>query len=203
MGGTYRSRIGCGTVLGAAGWHTDLCGIGSDGRDSHCAGDCGIELGDGAVAHYASASALGGMVVASSTLGMAIGLTLGVIVVEQISRAIFGGPVNFRMLGVAARSASFGCIGLIGGAALGVAQWLVLRRQAAKCSRWIYVNALSLGAGLACGSLLADALMLRTGSLGSTAVLLVIGSSAAGVCTARSLAGIFAPRVGQASATHG
>lgn len=141
--------------------------------------------------------------VASSTLGMAIGLTLGVIVVEQIGRAFFGGPVNFRMLGVAARSASFGSIGLIGGAALGVAQWLVLRRQAAKCSRWIHVNALSLGAGLACGSLLADALMLRTGSLGSTAVLLVIGSGAAGVCTARTLAGIFAPRVGQASATRG
>lgn len=136
----------------------------------------------------------------ASTLGMAVGLTLGITLVEQIGRAIVGGPLTFRMLGVPERAASFGTIGLLGGAALGLAQWLVLRRQATRCSRWISINALSLGAGLASGSLLADALMLRSGSLASTAILLMIGSGFAGVCTAKTLTSVFTPRTGQVSA---
>jgi hypothetical protein len=139
--------------------------------------------------------------VIGSALGMAVGLTVGVTLVEQIGRAIVGGPLNFRMLGVPARAASFGIIGLIGGAALGLAQWLVLRRQVASCSRWIHVNALSLGAGLACGSLLADTLVLRSGSLASTAVLVTIGSAVAGVSTARVLATVFKPRPWEVSAS--
>jgi uncharacterized membrane protein len=73
--------------------------------------------------------------VVASTLGLATGLTVGVILVEQIGRAMNGGPINFRMLGVPARAASFGTIGLIAGAALGLAQWLVLRRHAPGCGR--------------------------------------------------------------------
>ncbi len=125
--------------------------------------------------------------VVGSAMGMAVGLTLGVVLVEQLGRALFGGPINFRMLGIAARAASFLTIGLIGGAGVGFAQWLVLRRQASNCSRWVPVNALSLGAGLACGSLLADALMLGTGSLASEAVLLLVGSGFAGASTAKAL----------------
>jgi hypothetical protein len=140
--------------------------------------------------------------VVGSAVGMAVGLTLGVILVEQIGRALFGGPINFRMLGVAARAASFGTIGLIGGAGVGLAQWFVLRRKAAKCGRWVHVNTLSLGAGLACGSLLADALMLRTGSLASAAVLLVVGSGVAGVCTAKALETVFMAQPEQVSATR-
>jgi hypothetical protein len=144
--------------------------------------------------------------VAGSAVGMAVGLTLGVVLVEQIGRAVAGGPINFRMLGVPARAASFGTIGLIGGAGVGLGQWLVLRRQAAKCSRWVHVNALSLGAGLACGSLLADALVLRTGSFASnaasTAVLLVVGSGVAGACTAKALATVFSTQPGQVSAAR-
>ncbi len=41
-----------------------------------------------------------------SALGMAVGLSAGVILVEQVGRALLGGPVNFRMLGVAARAVS-------------------------------------------------------------------------------------------------
>jgi hypothetical protein len=140
--------------------------------------------------------------VVGSAAGMAVGLTLGVVLVEQIGRALFGGPINFRMLGVFARAASFGTIGLIGGAGVGLAQWLVLRRQAAKCGRWIHVNALSLGAGLACGSLLADALVLRTGSFASAAVLLLVGSGVAGGCTAKALATVFSTQPGQVSAAR-
>jgi hypothetical protein len=127
-----------------------------------------------------------------SALGMGVGLTVGVILVEQVGRAVLGGQVNFRMLGVAGRAASFGTIGMVGGASLGLAQWLVLRRHAARCKNWIVVNALSLGVGLASGSLLADVLVARPG-LASIGIMLAIGSTLAGACTANALAKIFSP----------
>jgi hypothetical protein len=136
-----------------------------------------------------------------SALGMAVGLTAGVILVEQVGRALLGGQVNFRILGVAARAASFGTIGVIGGGSLGLAQWLVMRRHAHSCKRWIRVNAWSLGAGLMCGSLLADALLVRSGSLASTAILLIIGSTVAGGFTAKALVEIFPPRPQHGSPT--
>jgi hypothetical protein len=80
--------------------------------------------------------------------GMALGLSAGVVLVEQIGRFLLGGPVNFRMLGVAARAISFGTIGMLGGGALGLAQWFVMRRHAPNCAGWIRVNGWSLGAGL-------------------------------------------------------
>ena len=128
-----------------------------------------------------------------SALGMAVGLTAGVILVEQVGRAFMGGPVNFRMLGVLARAVSFGTIGLMGGGFLGFAQWLVLRRHSVGCNRWISVNAWSLAAGLSSGSLLADRFVTRAGSLTSIGILLVIGSAVAGAFTAKALAEIFLP----------
>jgi len=123
---------------------------------------------------------------------MAIGLTFGVTLVEQIGRAIVHGPINFRILGVPARAISFGTIGLVAGAGLGLAQWLILRRHAANCTGWIRVNALSLGAGLASGSLLADATVPRAGSFASMAILLLIAGVTAAVSTARVLTSLFA-----------
>jgi len=130
--------------------------------------------------------------IVGSTLGMAVGLTLGVTLVEQIGRAVVHGQINFRVLGVPARATSFGIIGLVAGAALGLAQWLVLRRHTANCTQWIRVNALSLGAGLASGSLLADAAVRRSGSFASTAILLLIAGVTAAVSTARALTSLFA-----------
>jgi hypothetical protein len=139
--------------------------------------------------------------VVASTLGLAIGLTAGVILVEQIGRAMIGGQVNFRMLGIAGRAASFGTIGLLAGTALGLAQWLVLRRHVPGCGQWVRINSWSLGVGLACGSLLADVFVAKSGSLASAAILLVIGSAFAGACTARALAQILPPSARPASPT--
>ena len=138
-----------------------------------------------------------------SALGMAVGLTAGVILVEQVGRALVGGAINFRTLGVAARAVSFGTIGLMGGAFLGLAQWLVLRRHAPPCKRWITVNAWSLAAGLASGSLLADALVSKSGSLASASILFVIGSTVAGAFTAKALTEILPGVAREASATGG
>src|SRR5260370_2537864 len=100
-----------------------------------------------------------------SALGMGAGLAVGVILIEQVGRAVIGGQVNFRMLGVAARAASFGTIGMVGGASLGLAQWLVPRRHAASCKSWISVNALSLAVGLASGALFADVFVAGGGAV--------------------------------------
>lgn len=132
--------------------------------------------------------------IVASAFGMALGLTAGVILVEQVGRAVVGGPVNFRMLGIAGRALSFCAIGVLGGVSLGLAQWLVLRRHVPMCKAWIKVNAWSLGAGLACGSILADAIALRPGSLASAAILLVTGSAIVGGRTARALARLFPER---------
>lgn len=123
----------------------------------------------------------------ASAVGMAIGLSVGVTLVEQMGRAMVGGPINFRQLGPWTRAASFGTIGLLGGGALGVAQWMVLRPQIAGCARWIAANAWSLGTGLAGGSLLADATGRRAGSLLGTAILLLVGTAVVGLWTARVL----------------
>ncbi|HKW89520.1 MAG TPA: hypothetical protein VJN21_12270 [Candidatus Acidoferrales bacterium] len=139
--------------------------------------------------------------IAVSALGMAVGLTAGVILVEQIGRAAVGGPINFRMIGVVGRAASFGTIGLIAGASLGFTQWLLLRRHARHSSNWIRTNSWSLGLGLASGSLLADALVARTGSIAGIAILFVVGSACAGICTARTLAKVFSGTPREASAT--
>src|SRR5689334_11046043 len=80
-------------------------------------------------------------------------------------------------------------VGLVG-AGVGLAQWIVLRRQIAGCARWIAANAWSLGAGLAGGSLLADATGRRAGSLLSTSILLLVGTAVAGLWTARVLSQI-------------
>jgi len=136
-----------------------------------------------------------------SALGMAVGLSAGVILVEQVGRALLGGPVNFRMLGVAARAVSFATIGVMAGGSLGLAQWLVLRRHTHNCKHWIRVNAWGLGAGLACSSFLADALVPRPGSLASAVILLVIGSAVAGACTSKTLVELFPPSTQHISAT--
>lgn len=129
--------------------------------------------------------------IVASVLGMAVGLTAGVILVEQIARATTGGQPNFRTLGIAARAVSFGTIGVMAGASLGLSQWLVLRRHVLDCRNWIVVNVWSLGVGLASGSLLADALVGRSGSLASVGILLVVGSGVTGASTAKALTRVF------------
>jgi hypothetical protein len=62
------------------------------------------------------------------------------------------------------------------------------------CKAWVKVNAWSLGTGLACGSILADVIALRPGSLASTAILLVTGSAIVGARTARALSQLLPER---------
>ena len=135
---------------------------------------------------------LSGCWIVASTIGMGIGLTAGVVTVEQIARAVVGGPINFRMLTLSTRALSFAAIGMIGGSCLGLAQSFVLRRMIVDCKRWILANGLSLGVGLACGSLAADAVTKGVGSFTGVGLMFLVGSVAMGTVTSRLLRPLFA-----------
>jgi hypothetical protein len=106
----------------------------------------------------------------ASAVGMALGLTLGVTLVEQIGRWLTGGAVNVARLTPVERAGSFAVIGVVTGLFLGSAQWLVLRRAGQRCRAWPAITTVALTAALVAASLIADAVA------GSVAVPLGFGT---------------------------
>jgi hypothetical protein len=94
--------------------------------------------------------------VPASAVGLGVGLTAGVTLVEQLGRWLTGGPVNVARLTTAQRAASFAVIGIVTGLCLGAAQWLVLRRTARRCRAWTADTTLAMTAALVASSLVAD-----------------------------------------------
>lgn len=93
----------------------------------------------------------------ASAAGLGIGLAGGVVLVEQVGRALTGGQVNVRLLSVPARAGSMAVVGLVSGLALGAAQWWVLRRQQPRTARaWLWGSTLAFTVSLFVSSLLAD-----------------------------------------------
>jgi hypothetical protein len=89
--------------------------------------------------------------IAATTGGAGIGLAVGVVVIEQVGILLTGQRPNVVHLSSSARALSFFALGLVAGAALGAAQWFVLRRP-----RWIATSALGLAVAFAAGSLFVD-----------------------------------------------
>jgi hypothetical protein len=94
--------------------------------------------------------------VPASALGLGIGLTAGVTLVEHLGRWLTGEPVNVARLTIAERAGSFALIGLVTGLFLGAAQWLVLRRAARRSTAWPAITTLAMTAALVASSLVAD-----------------------------------------------
>jgi hypothetical protein len=140
--------------------------------------------------------AAAGWWVVASTAGLGVGLTAAVVLVEQAGRALKGGPVNVATLGVWERAASLAVIGLVSGAALGGAQWLVLRGRAPRSGRWLWVNPLAYGAALAVASLAADGLPGRLPTPLRLGSFVVVAGALAGALTAAPLARLVASRQG-------
>jgi hypothetical protein len=92
--------------------------------------------------------------IAATTDGIGIGLALGVVTVEQTGILITGQRPNIVHLGVPMRALSFFVVGLLTGATVGLAQWLVLRVR-----KWILTSALGLALAFSTGSLLVDAVL--------------------------------------------
>jgi hypothetical protein len=94
----------------------------------------------------------------TSAIGLGVGLTVGVTLVEQLGRWLTGGPVNVARLTTLERAGSFAVIGLMAGLFLGAAQWLVLRHAARRSGTWAVHTTLAMTAALVAASLLADGL---------------------------------------------
>lgn len=128
----------------------------------------------------------GGWVLCSA-VGLTIGLTAGVVAVEVGGQALLGRPVSLATLDLWGRALGLAFAGGVGGAVLGAAQWLVLRRRVEGAGRWVAVSTAALALGFSGGSLLADSVFggLLT-PVGFVAFVLAGGLLAGGV-TGRTL----------------
>lgn len=87
-------------------------------------------------------------------IAVGIGMTLGITVVEIIGRAITGTPMRLFNATASERTISLLVIGLITGLAVGVSQWVVMRRHL-RGSYWILLTTLAFTIGFPSGALAA------------------------------------------------
>jgi hypothetical protein len=97
--------------------------------------------------------------IAGSALGVGLGLTLGVVAVEQLGRALTGGQIRLVTLSPAGRTLGLCLAGTLTGIVVGAAQSFAMRRRLAGSGRWVLWCAMGFGVGLPGGGLAADALL--------------------------------------------
>jgi len=115
--------------------------------------------------------------IAASVAGAAVGLALGIAVVQEGGALLTGTHPRIAQLGTGMRAVSFVTIGLIAGTVLGLAQWMVLRTQRAAVRHWIFASAVALGAAFSLASLIVDLSGVRYASgLGLFSFLMLSGA---------------------------
>lgn len=85
-------------------------------------------------------------------------MTIGIVLVEMLGRALTGEPMRLLALDMLGRIAGLSLIGAFAGLGLGAAQWLALRPAAPMARRWVVLCVAGFGAGLPAGSLAAELL---------------------------------------------
>jgi hypothetical protein len=114
--------------------------------------------------------------IAATVAGVAAGLALGVMLVQEIGIRLTGSPLQIAQLGTAMRALSFVAVGLVAGTVLGAAQWLVLRAQRQDVKQWVVVCGAALAIAFCVASLLVDASGMRYASgIGRFSFLLLAG----------------------------
>ncbi len=124
--------------------------------------------------------------VVATTVGMGLGLTIGIVLVETVGRALVGGPVRLFSIGPIGRVLGLAVIGIVAGAAVGTLQRWVLRHFGAGVRGWIPVSIVALGLGLPGGALTADLVAGGLGSPWGFGLFLAAAGLVAGLVTARS-----------------
>jgi hypothetical protein len=118
--------------------------------------------------------------------GLGVGLAAGVVAVEQIGTLVAGHRPHLLALGLGLRTLSLVAVGAIAGLCLGLAQGIVLRREAPSVRAWAVRSAAALGAAFGLASLA----VVAAGDLGSPrgfAVFVTVAGLLLGVGTARPL----------------
>jgi hypothetical protein len=121
----------------------------------------------------------------ASAFGLGIGLAAGIVLVEQVGRAVTGGQINVRMLSVPVRAGSMAVVGLVSGLALGTAQWWVLRRHPRTARAWLWTSTLAFTLSLFASSLLADLVLGGLTKVPGFAGFVLAAGLLAGALTAR------------------
>jgi len=94
--------------------------------------------------------------IGATILGMALGLSGGVVVVEQAGRLLLGHRPDVVHLTILQRAASFAVLGAITGAIVSGFQWLVLRAQLPAVKGWVVTTTAALLIAFVVSSLLVD-----------------------------------------------
>jgi hypothetical protein len=121
--------------------------------------------------------------IAATIAGLGLGLTAGVVLVEQVGILATGVRPNIARLGAAMRAASFITVGLVAGTILGLAQWVVLRAQASGVRHWIVASGAGLALAFAASSLLVDLSGLRIASAAGAATFVLLAGAGYGAAT--------------------
>jgi len=129
--------------------------------------------------------------VGASGLGLGVGMTIGIVLVEMLGQTLTGEPMRLLALDMLGRLGGLTFVGVFAGLGLGAAQWLALRPAAPMARRWIVLCVAGFGAGLPAGSLAAELVGGLDSPTGFAAFLGVAGLTL-GVFTARSGAAIAA-----------
>lgn len=93
--------------------------------------------------------------VAASAAALGVGMTLGVILVETLGRALTGEPMRLFTMDPARRFLGLVVIGAVTGLFLGCAQRIVLWHYRATSHRWIVRSFIAFAVGLPAGSVAA------------------------------------------------
>ena len=133
--------------------------------------------------------------IGASAIGLGVGLTLGIVAVELLGRAITGEQVRLLAVGSVGRALGLTLVGTITGLAVGATQRIALRAHATVGAGWILKCVLGFGVGLPLGGLVAG---LANGSLSGVigiAIFLGVAGVVVGVVTARAAGQIAARSV--------
>jgi hypothetical protein len=132
----------------------------------------------------------GALWVAASTIGLGLGMTLGIVLVETLGRALTGEQVQLLTIGPLGRFVGLASVGTVSGVTVGAAQWLALRARTKVSGRWVLSCATGLGFGLPSGGLAADLLVGGLRSPSGFATFLAVAGLVVGALTATGAAKI-------------
>ncbi len=124
--------------------------------------------------------------VAASAAALGVGMTLGVVLVEVVGRAITGEQMRLVGGGPAGRVLSLAVIGTLTGLAVGATQRIALRPYGGAPAGWTGRCTAAFGAGLPAGGLAADLLIGGLGSPAGFATFLGVTGLVVGLATAQA-----------------
>jgi len=119
----------------------------------------------------------------ATMIGLGIGLAFGVVIVEQVGILITGTRPNIGRLGSLLRAFNLFVVGGTSGAFLGLAQMLVLRKQAAGVKHWLPVTTAALAIAFSASSLAVDLFQLRFASLPGVITFVALAGTLFGAAT--------------------